>query len=186
MHKTGLLCVTMRRNCKRKRKSERERESRSVLSGALLELPYGHATMRRDALSLLFEGVQEARSRHKSHEYGIPWSLGGKRAARTYPKHECMCIEQCRHRAFFASFRARMMRRASAFLSTEWQDFNPSLVTRLYAKCMHVRLFYREVFHSAFEDNEKCRKCILRQYIYKCLFLTESNVRRPSFEIPLY
>jgi len=101
----------MRRNCKRKRKSERR--SRSVHSGALLELPYGHATMRRDALSLLFEGVQEARSRHKSHEYGIPWSLGGERAARTYPKHEC--TEQCRHRAFFASFRARMMRRASAF-----------------------------------------------------------------------
>ena len=94
------------------------RESRSVHSGALLELPYGHATMRRDVLSLLFEGVQEARSRHKSHEYGIPWSLGG-RAARSYPKHECMYIEQCRHRTFFASFPRADDEACVGFLSTE-------------------------------------------------------------------
>lgn len=87
----------LRNHVKKLREKERVRggSRRTVHSGALLELPYGQATMRRDASSL-FEGVQEARSRYKSHEYGIPWPPEDSpgRATRTHPKYECTCIEQ--------------------------------------------------------------------------------------------
>jgi len=86
-----------------------------------------------------------------------------ERAARTYPKHECMCIEQYRHCTFFASFPRADDETCVSFLSTEWQDFKPLVghaVTRIYA-CSIILLW-----NISFEVN---KKYISRQHIFRSL-----------------
>lgn len=88
--------------------------------------------------------------------------------------------------------RARMMRRASAFCRQNDRILTPRW-SRGCARIYACSIILSWSILSAFEVNEKCGKCISRQHIfrsfeynyYKCCFLTELNIRRPSFEIPL-
>lgn len=84
--------------------------------------------------------------------------------------------------------RARMMRRASAFCRQNDRILTPRwsrICTRIYA----CSIILPWSILSAYGVDEKCRKYMSRLHISKylklCLFLTELNVRHPSFEISL-